>query len=127
MLNLNRVADLLPENLQTVSQTANYSEEVRRNRFRMQREELYYCINPTAEYYQLVTCKDIEEALAANKNSSSEDEISYEMIKHIHKLAYRSLPKYSIIYGQDGYSQVSGHAVILPYPKLGKDPTVVTS
>jgi len=125
-------ADILAESYANVSSSLNYSEKfldyIKHNELENNPSEIESsCNNEIITMNEIFTLNELKQAINSAKNNKSpgDDKIPYELIKHLHKNALKTLLNFYNQIWSDGKLPTDWHhAVILPLLKPNKDATL---
>ena len=123
------VADILGEHLASVSSNNSYDQSFIPLKNRIEAINLNFNSPQEEQYNDPITAEETQSCLTSLKNSASgPDEISNEILKHLHIKAMQFLVHiFNSVWLQDQFPLAWRTATVLAFPKPGKDPKFPSS
>ena len=123
------VAAALAEHFSEVSSGDLAPQQFQRMRQRLEQEPAQLDDGDHMPYNEPISMIELHNALSRSTNSSpGEDKVSYALLKRVHYSALRVLLLiYNNIWLRNSFPKQWQSAIILPFPKPGKNPANVTS
>ena len=124
-----RVAEAMGRHLEVVSSDQGYDQAFLQIKHTAEIRELNFNVRQHTKYNEPFTVMELKTALKSSSNTApGEDKISYPMLRHLSESALEFLLyMYNVIWRTCDFPGVWRDAVVLPFFKPGKDPTVPES
>ena len=119
------IADALGTAFAKNSSTNNYTEKFKRFQQQAERKKINFNTKYKEDYNTPFSIEELEESLSGAKDTAAgPDDIHYNLIKRLPKTAKEKLLSlYNAIYsGQEAFPTEWRKAIVIPFPKPGKDP-----
>ena len=124
-----RVAEAMGRHLEVVSSDQGYDQAFLQIKHTAEIRELNFNVRQHMEYNEPFTVMELKTALKSSSNTApGEDKTSYPMLRHLSESALEFLLyMYNVIWRTGDFPGVWRDAVVLPFLKPGKDPTIPES
>ncbi len=119
------IADALGSAFAKNSSTANYTDKFKNFKQQAERKKITFNTKEEEEYNTPFSLEELEESLSGAKDTAAgPDDIHYNLIKRLPKITKEKLLLlYNNIYsGKEAFPTEWRKAVVIPFPKPGKDP-----
>ena len=119
------ISNVIGQNFSNNSSSENYTNFFKTVKIEKEKENINFETNILESYNTLITLNELEQCIKETKNSApGPDKINYEIIRHIPKLALKTLLGiYNDIWHQNTFPTEWRKAIIIPIPKENKDHT----
>ena len=126
---LKDISNIIGNHLESIGNSLNLDEHFRTRKKQHEKIILNFETSEQLIYNALFTMEETEAALkTCNDSSPGEDNISFNLIRHLNILSKNYLLTfYNHLWRKGLFPKAWKHAIVIPIPKPGKDPSLVTN
>ena len=123
------IANAIGTNLQTISSNENLDPSFVRTKNTKEKEKINLATKESKYYNEAFTVQEFEYALKNCKSTApGMDKISFEMLKHLGAMTKSYILRYyNQLWENHLFPEAWRHAIVVPVPKPGKDPSDPTN